>query len=139
MDDKEDSLNLTGQWQGQYSYFRNKAPVPFSATINENGSWLDGLVEEVGTAGDAKGKPIAATLQGRRTGRSVTWLKIYHGSFRLYDSVQYRGEVSADGQEIEGQWVIHGNSGGRFLMVRQAGKTAARTKRIAVKVPAGPP
>ena len=99
MDDKEDSLNLTGQWQGQYSYYRNKAPVPFRATINENGSWLDGLVEEVGTAGDAKGKPIAATLQGRRTGRTVTWLKIYHGSFRLHDSVQYRGEVSGEGRK----------------------------------------
>jgi len=35
--------------------------------------------------------------------------------------------------------VIHGNSGGRFLMVRHAGKAAARAKRIAVKVPAGPP
>ena len=101
--------------------------------------WLDGLVDEIGTAGDAKGKPIAATLQGRRTGRSVTWLKIYHGSFRLYDSVQYRGDVSADGQEIEGHWVIHGNSGGRFLMVRQAGRAAARRKKVAVKVPTGPP
>ncbi len=135
MDEKGNSLDLTGQWQGQYSYYRNKAPVPFSATINENGSWLDGLVDEVGTAGEAKGKPIAATLQGRRTGRAVTWIKIYHGSFRGYDSVQYRGEVSEDGQEIEGLWVIHGNSGGRFLMVRQAGKAAARRKKVSVVVP----
>ena len=135
MNEEGNSLDLTGQWQGQYSYYRNKAAVPFSATINENGSWLDGLVEEVGTAGEAKGKPIAATLQGRRTGRSVTWLKIYHGNFRLYDSVQYRGEVSEDGQEIEGQWVIHGNSGGRFLMVRQAGKAAARRKKVSVSIP----
>ena len=135
MDDKENSLDLTGQWQGQYSYYRNKAPVPFSARLTENDSWLDGLIEEVGTAGDAKGKPIAATLQGRRTGRSVTWIKIYHGSFRLYDSVQYRGDVSEDGQEIEGQWVIHGNSRGRFLMMRRGGHTAARRKKVSVTVP----
>ena len=48
-------------------------------------------------AGDARGLTITATLQGRRTGRSVTWLKIYDGSFRLYDSVQYAGDINGDG------------------------------------------
>ena len=134
MDEENPSLNLTGTWQGQYSYFRNKAPVPFSARLTESNSWLDGLIEEIGTAGDARGRPIEATVQGRRSGRSVTWIKLYHGNFRLYDSVQYVGDISDDGQEIEGRWTIHGNSGGRFLMVRQSGKDAARKKRVAVKV-----
>jgi hypothetical protein len=139
VEESGNSLDLTGSWQGQYSYTRNKAPVAFSARLNESDSWLDGVIEEIGTAGEAKGRPIAATLQGRRQGRTVTWLKLYHGSFRLYDSVQYTGEVSADGQEIEGRWTIHGNSAGRFLMVRQGGNVAARKKRVAVKVPSGAP
>jgi len=132
------ALNLSGHWQGQYSYVgRQKEPVPFSANLNESNSWLDGLIEEVGTAAEARGRPIAATVQGRRTGRSVTWIKIYHGSFRLYDAVQYAGEVSEDGQEIEGSWTIHGNSRGRFLMLRQSGQAAAQKKRMGVKVPSG--
>ena len=138
MSEPADSLNLSGRWQGQYSYVgRKKEPVPFSATLNESNSWLDGLIEEVGTAGEAKGRAIAATVQGRRTGRSVTWIKIYHGSFRLYDAVQYAGEISEDGQEIEGSWTIHGNSIGRFLMLRQGDQAVARRKRVAVKVPTG--
>ena len=138
MKEPTDSLNLSGRWQGQYTYVgRQKEPVPFSANLNESNSWLDGLIEEVGTVAEAKGRPMAATVQGRRTGRSVTWIKIYHGSFRLYDAVQYAGEVSEDGQEIEGRWTIHGNSRGRFLMVRQGGQAAAQKRRTAVKVPAG--
>lgn len=138
MSEHADSLNLSGRWQGQYSYVgRKQGPVPFSANLNESNSWLDGLIEEVGTAGEAKGRPMAATVQGRRTGRSVTWLKIYHGSFRLYDAVQYAGEISADGQEIEGRWTIHGNSIGRFLMIRQGGQAVARKKRAAVRLPLG--
>jgi hypothetical protein len=137
LEERDVSLNLTGQWQGQYSYTRNKTPVAFSATLTENDSWLEGVVEEIGTAGDAKGLKIAASLQGRRTGHSVTWLKIYHGNFRLYDSVQYTGEVSADGQEIEGRWSIHNNWSGRFLMVRQADKAAVRRNKATVKLPAG--
>jgi len=139
VEESGDSLDLTGSWQGQYSYTRSKPPVAFSARLSETGSWLDGVIEEIGTAGDAKGRPIAATVQGRRNGRSVTWLKLYHGSFRIYDSVQYIGQVSADGQEIEGRWTIHGNSTGRFLMVRQGGTAAARKKKVAVKLPTGAP
>ena len=138
MSEPADPFNLSGRWQGQYTYVgRRKDPVPFSAHLNESNSWLDGLIEELGTAGEVKGRPLAATVQGRRTGRSVTWLKIYHGSFRLYDAVQYTGEISADGQEIEGRWTIHGNSIGRFLMLRQGGQAVARRKRVAVKVPTG--
>ena len=136
MSERADSLNLSGRWQGQYTYVgRRKEPVPFSANLSESNSWLDGLIEEVGTAGEVKGRPLAATVQGKRTGRSVTWIKMYHGNFRLYDAVQYAGEVSADGQEIEGSWTIHGNSAGRFLMLRQSGGVVARKRRAAVKLP----
>ncbi len=138
MDEGTSSLNLTGTWQGQYSYGdRNKSPVPFSAMLNENEAWLEGIVEEIGTAGDARGLTISASIQGKRSGRSVTWIKIYHRAFRLYDSVQYKGEVSADGQEIEGRWQIGVSAFGRFMMIRQAGKAVARKKRVAVRLPAG--
>ena len=138
MRERTEQLNLSGHWQGQYTYVgRQKHPVPFSAKLNENGLWLDGLIEEIGTAGDARGRPLAASVQGRSTGRSVTWIKLYHGSFRYYDAVQYAGEISADGQEIEGRWSIHGNSSGRFLMLRQGGAAATRKKRNSVRLPLG--
>ena len=132
--DQADALNLTGVWHGQYSYPTNKPPIPFTASLTEVNSWLHGSMEEIGTAGDARGVTIGATLQGRRTGRQVTWLKFYHGSYRLYDSVSYEGEVSADGTEIAGRWSILANWSGRFLMVRQKGAEAARAKKATAKV-----
>ncbi len=138
MEKGTEQLNLSGHWQGQYTYVsRPKQPVPFSANLNESGSWLDGLIEEVGTAGEAKDRPITASVQGRRTGRTVTWIKLYHCNFRYYDAVQYAGEISADGQEIEGRWTIHGNSTGRFLMLRQGGAAAVQKKRKTVKLRTG--
>ena len=113
--------DLSGEWRGLYSYARGKDPVHFAAVLRDTDGWLTGTTSETGTAGDAAGLTISASLQGRRTGRSVTFLKIYHGNFRRYDTVHYAGEVSADGTEIEGRWTIPGNSSGTFLMIRTVG------------------
>jgi hypothetical protein len=71
-------LDLTGTWQGQYAYSRILDPVSFVATLTETNSWLEGATEEPGAI-KAAGHTLTATLQGRRTGRSVTWLKVYDG------------------------------------------------------------
>ena len=123
--------DLSGVWHGQYSYPRSKAPVAFAATLTESGSWLHGMTQETGTAGNARGLNIQAALQGRRTGRCVTWLKIYDGSCRYYDTVHYAGDVNIDRTEIEGSWTIPGVWSGRFLMIRSGARAAAGARETA--------
>jgi hypothetical protein len=132
--DRAGAGNLSGVWHGQYSYPRNRAPVDFAATLTENNSWLHGVTQETGTVGDARGLTISATLQGRRTGRSVTWLKFYHGSYRGYDAVQYAGEVNEDGTEIEGRWIVSGSWSGRFMMIRSKDAAVERSREVTEKV-----
>src|SRR5215813_13968286 len=102
--DQRDPLNLSGEWQGFYSYPSRQRPVSFSATLTEAGSWLTGTTSEKGAQGATRGRVLGATLQGRRTGRSVTFLKLYVDAFPAYDGVHYEGEVREDGTEIEGRW-----------------------------------
>ena len=124
-------MNLSGQWQGFYSYPSRQRPVSFSATLTEAGSWLTGMTTETGTEGKARGRVLGATLQGRRTARSVTFLKLYADGFPAYDGVHYEGEVRADGTEIEGRWSIPGSWSGTFLMVRSGGHKAERRQKLA--------
>lgn len=108
--------------------------MSFVARLSETNAWLDGFTQETGTAGDARGLTISATLQGRRTGHSVTFLKLYTGSHRGYDSVHYAGAVNADGTEIAGRWTVPGSWSGTFVMTRSAGSAAARTREVAEQV-----
>jgi hypothetical protein len=74
---------------------------------------------------------ISATLQGRRDGARVTWLKLYDRMLRAYNEVAYEGQVNEDATEISGQWRIPGNWSGTFLMIRAPTRTLAR--RIATR------
>src|SRR5437667_10915438 len=107
--DEPDPLNLSGLWQGFYSYPSRQRPVSFSATLTESGSWLTGMTTDTGTQGETRGRVLSATLQGRRMARSVTFLKLYADGFPAYDGVHYEGDVREDGTEIEGRWSIRGN------------------------------
>jgi hypothetical protein len=129
-------LDLSGQWSGLYSYppGRGREPVAFTATLKETDGWLEGSTTEVGQVGAARGLTISATLQGRRSGRSVTFLKTYDGSFRSYDAVQYVGDVRDDGCEIEGRWTIQGNWSGTFLMIRSGHPYEFAREREVVKI-----
>ena len=121
--------NLSGVWNGLYSYPRTRPPVHFVVELSELDSWLSGVIEEGSDDGDDAGSMIGATLQGRRTGRSVTFLKTYDRMTRLRDAVQYQGEVNGDGTEIEGRWVTRGWSGS-FLMIRSAAGEEAITRSV---------
>ena len=127
-------FNLTGLWRGLYSYPINRAPVPFTASLAESGSWLTGATEEVATGRAALGRTLTATLQGRRAGSSVTLLKLYNCSLRAYDSVAYEGAINAEGTEIEGRWTVPGNWSGTFLMIRGGEIAATRTRTAKEKV-----
>ncbi|HET6159509.1 MAG TPA: hypothetical protein VFE34_14280 [Dongiaceae bacterium] len=126
--DNASSLNLTGLWHGLYSYPFGKKPVSFVATLSDSDGWFNGTTEEVGTAGDAIGQRLIASLQGRRSGRSVTMLKIYHGPYVFYDSVHYAGDLNEDGTEISGTWHIAGSWSGTFLMIRSRTTASAETE-----------
>ena len=121
-------LNLTGTWHGLYTYPARKKSVSFIATLSEVDGWFDGTTEEIGSAGEAIGQRLAASLQGRRTGRSVTMLKIYHGAYALYDSVHYAGDLNEDGTEIHGTWRVPGSWSGPFLMIRSKAVATAIAK-----------
>jgi hypothetical protein len=120
--------NLSGVWQGEFSYPRNRPPIAFLARLTENDTWIHGVTEEKGAVGDARGLTISASLQGRRSGREVTWLKLYDACYRGYDAVQYGGEINEDGTQIFGRWTIHANWSGRFLMVRAKASVAMRSR-----------
>jgi hypothetical protein len=114
-------LNLTGAWSGLYSYPHGGSPVSFAATLTEISGWLSGAIEEVATAGPARGQTIRATVQGRRTGSAITFLKSYDDLPPGYDTVHYAGEVNHDATEIDGRWTIPGSWSGKFLMIRPKG------------------
>ncbi len=129
-----DHLDLSGAWQGLYSYPVSRPSVSFTATLSEALGWLTGRTEETGSVGDARGLTISATLQGRRTGRSVTLLKTYDGSYRGYDSVRYEGTVNNEGAEIDGRWSVVGVWSGSFLMIRSSGPVIARVRETVERV-----
>ena len=132
--DSADSLNLTGVWNGLFSYPRAIEPTPFVATLQEGGGWLSGAIEEIARVGPTKGQPLTATVQGRRNGHSVTFLKIYDNPPPNYDAVQYSGDVNHDGSEIEGRWTIPGVWSGKFLMIRAGAVQAGLLRDVAERV-----
>jgi hypothetical protein len=114
--------NLTGIWQGLYSYPRRLKPVTFTATLIESGAWLSGSTHE--TAQDEWGDwlEVCATLLGKRAGRAVAFTKTYDGMNGWSHAVAYDGALSDDATEIEGRWSVSGGGSGKFLMIRPQGR-----------------
>jgi hypothetical protein len=131
--DTSSPLNLTGVWHGLYSYPVAMPSVPFVATLSDQGGWFDGTTEEIGSVGDAAGRTLTASLQGRRSGRSITMSKIYHRASASYDSVHYAGDLNEDGTEIAGTWRVSGTWSGTFLMVRSRTAETAATKEAVAR------
>jgi beta-glucanase (GH16 family) len=124
--------NLTGVWNGFFSYPRLLEPVTFTATLIETQSWVSGSTHEPCTVGKHIGQTLYATLLGTRTGNAVTFKKTYDGTSDRYHTVNYEGTIVEDGTEIEGRWIVRVTWSGRFLMVR-SGHTvpAAKVKALA--------
>jgi hypothetical protein len=118
--------NLTGIWQGLYSYPRNFASVGFVATLIETASAVTGSSHEPHRT---TGAVLCATLFGRRAGALIDFVKSYEQTEGGYGAdVRYVGTVAEDGTEIEGQWSIGTAWSGRFLMVRGAREATAKKK-----------
>jgi hypothetical protein len=121
--------NLTGIWHGLYSYSYSRPPVSFVATLIQSGSTVSGTTHEPCDSGDSPGDTLFATLLGSARDGVVGFVKTYDGTNPNYSRVVYVGALSADGTEIEGNWMLPGSSG-KFLMVRPAGKEEAATRKV---------
>ncbi|MDX8451802.1 hypothetical protein RFM98_03435 [Mesorhizobium sp. VK9D] len=124
--------NLTGVWNGRYFYPRELAPVSFVATLFETASGLTGTTHE--QAGPASSALRYATLEGRRDGKAVAFVKTYANAGSHVQPIDYSGRLNGDATEIEGTWRIRGNWSGRFLMIRSPGKAASVERKVAERV-----
>jgi len=117
----DDAHNLTGVWQGLYTY-PNGQSVSFVATLIDSAGALSGATHEPGGHGDARSGTLYATLAGQRGGSTVAFRKTYDGKVPLYHAVDYAGTLTADATEVAGRWTIPGVWSGTFLMIRPARK-----------------
>jgi hypothetical protein len=125
------TTNLTGIWQGLYTYPRLLQRVLFGATLIESGSWVTGSTQEIASVGPHKGETVTALLDGQRNESSITFTKKYDERLKNYrHAVIYEGAVSSDATEIEGRWSIAGSWSGKFLMIRSAGKEQAVDRKV---------
>jgi hypothetical protein len=120
--------NLTGIWNGLYTYSNGRS-VSFVATLLDNRGSLTGTTHEVDGRG---GATLCANLLGNCCDGAVTFTKTYiQPGTRFRHPVAYRGALSSDATEIEGRWTIRLTSG-KFLMIRPAPR-AATVSRHAVE------
>ena len=125
----DEPQNLTGVWQGLFSYPHRYRAAAFTATLIEVGASVTGSTTEIAVSGPRDGMAVSALLSGRRTGRHVTFTKQYEGPRQPNHAVEYDGTASDDLMEIDGRWFIPGSWSGRFLMIRSGGRSVetART------------
>lgn len=116
-----DAENLTGVWQGLYTYPSGRS-VSFVATLIDSGGSLSGSTHEPCSY---QSRTVFALLEGTREGHTISFLKTYQNTGPTYtEVVRYRGALNSDATEIEGRWTIQRELSGQFLMVRPAGRTA---------------
>jgi hypothetical protein len=126
-------ISLTGLWEGQFSYPVSKEPEFFTANLLETLEFLGGSIQETIRHGKNAGRLFYASVQGRRFGSAVHFIKKYETPPQQHQ-VRYEGVVNADATEIEGSWTIPGSWSGRFLMIRGAGLVPATAQAVPAEV-----
>jgi hypothetical protein len=121
--------NLTGVWNGLYSYPDGRS-VTFVATLIDSGSTLSGSTHEPCVGGDCPTATLFATLMGSRCGTSVTFRKTYEAADPRWGTVNYEGTLNADATEIEGRWMIPGAWSGKFMMIRPQREAAGAERSV---------
>lgn len=129
---RPEKRNLTGVWNGLYSY-RDGHATPFVATLIESGGSLSGTTHEPSATGGA-GAMLLASLAGDRSDSAVTFTKTYERPDALHRSaIRYEGALNGEGTEIEGRWIIMRFCSGRFLMVRSPGQEIKAERKAFAK------
>jgi len=118
--------DLSGTWTGVYFYPEDTAwnandtypPTPFTAELVDDQGLVSGTTLEPDLTGPVRNLEVRASIEGRRAGAELRFTK-YPDSPRQ-DPIHYTGEISADGNSIDGHWVIPGDWSGTFRMQRRA-------------------
>jgi hypothetical protein len=114
-----DARNLTGVWQGLYTYPDGES-VSFVATLIDSGGAISGSTHEPCARVVSSMGTLYATIAGSRSGSAVEFRKTYDGKVPRYRAVDYAGTLNAEATEVEGRWIIRGMWSGKFLMIRPA-------------------
>jgi hypothetical protein len=128
--------NLTGVWNGLYSYSSGLS-VSFVATLIDSGRALSGATHEPNVLGTSPGSTLTALLSGGRNDSAITFVKTYDESGarqQHYYPINYEGMLNGDATEIEGRWQIGNGTSGKFMMIRSEGKAVAVEKKKRAKV-----
>lgn len=110
-----DALDVSGVWYGRWSGTRGVGPGRFVALLTERDGAVLGQISEPDPFGRAV--TIHATITGRRSGSSLTFVKPYDGEV-LAHAVDYTGCISDDGTLATGSWCFTVHSG-EFIMERE--------------------
>jgi hypothetical protein len=118
--------SLAGPWSGEYGYDvpASRDNVPFNAVFGETEGELSGVIDEPNTFGDPAADRLYAAISGRRTGRDVSFTKIYNGAGGVRHSVEYKGEANAAFTRIDGVWRVSWLRG-PFYMTRNVAAVEA--------------
>lgn len=128
--------DLTGIWQGLYTYGGLGHDVGFTATLLESGGAVFGTTHEFDPV--LAPTSLDASISGNRAGQRVSFTKVYEAEGDTFYPVAYEGILSGDGTEVEGRWAISGAGAlsGRFLMSRPKREEQAERAKRAVRKPA---
>jgi hypothetical protein len=134
MNELAGAKNLTGVWNGLYSYSSGLS-VSFVATLIDSGSALSGATHEPNVLGTRSGSTLTALLSGGRQDQAIAFVKTYdEAGLRHYYPVSYEGLLNGDATEIEGRWRIGDGTSGKFLMIRSEGKAVAVEQKKRARV-----
>ena len=134
MNERAEPKNLTGVWNGLYSYSSGMS-VSFVATLIDSGSALSGATHEPNVFGTTPGSTLTALLSGGRNASAINFVKTYdEAGTGHYYPVRYEGVLNGEATEIEGRWRIGDGTTGKFLMIRSEGKAVAVEKKKRAKV-----
>lgn len=122
--------SLTGIWHGLYSE-PTGAQESFVAELTETLGVLIGKITETHKSGPVAGKTLRAHLVGERDHGKISFVKTYDGASGVSHSLNYEGELTECGCEIEGVWHIDGYAG-TFMMIRSSALPSAQVRAVAV-------
>lgn len=134
-----DAFDLTGRWSGVYFYpvdpdwnpDDDLPPTPFTADLKDAGGRVTGTTLEPDVLGPPGSPPIPATIEGERMGTRLDFTKFPDGGGQTH-SIDYHGDISADGNVVSGDWIIHGDWSGTFRMQRRVVTAEAEVTTDAV-------
>ena len=112
-----DPQDLTGVWYGRYTADQDHQDNGFIALLEELHGAVTGTISE---PDEGSGGIRRASVRGARDGASLSFTKQYDGSGGWTHSVDYAGNIDADGTLVMGGWVVEGFTGA-FDMAANSG------------------